>query len=107
LIDTSQLSSKIPCQPMIVIANWGAALPNFTVKEWVQSLPQNLVKVLEALGSYSTAKPFLIASIPWPHQERWLKRFPQDSTVRNVTSTFAPGFGFRGGTADKFERERR
>lgn len=82
-------------------------MPNFAVKEWVQILPQNLVKVLEALGSNPTAKPFSVASIPWPHQERWLKPLPQDSTVRNVTSTFAPGFGFRGGTADRFERERR
>ena len=82
-------------------------MSNLAVKERVQILPQNLVKVLEALGSNSTERPFSVASMPWPHQERWLKPFSQDSTVRDVISTFAPGFGFRGGTADRFERERR
>jgi len=72
-----------------------------------QSLTQNLVKVLEALGSLSIAKPLSVASTPWPDHKRWLKPFPQDSTLGNVTSTFAPGFGFRGGTADGFKKERR
>jgi len=57
---------------MSVIENHRAASPSFSDTYWVLILPQNLVRVLEALGSHVTIKAFLITSMPWFLQERWL-----------------------------------
>jgi hypothetical protein len=49
---------------MRAVANLLAASPSFSDTCWVLILAQNLVRVLEALGSQSTPKELLIASMP-------------------------------------------